>query len=72
LPLLITISDRDTALGHVLLTMRALNQNRDLLLRAIPMRAARAIVSPSPAILDEPVTPAMVAGTDSRRSEGWS
>ena len=39
------------------------------------MRAARAIVSPSPAILDDPVTLARVAGSvgdSARRGEGWS
>jgi hypothetical protein len=38
------------------------------------MRAARAIVSPLPAILDEPAAPAMVAGTigdSARRGESW-
>ena len=67
------ISDRATALGHVLLTMRALNQNRDLLLKAIPMRAARAIVFSLSAIFAEAVTPAMVAGAigdSARRGEG--
>jgi hypothetical protein len=50
--------------------MRALNQNRDFLFRAIPMRAVRAIVSPLPAILDAPAALAMLAGVvgDSARA----
>jgi len=35
------------------------------------MRAARAIISPLPAILNEPAAPATVAGESARRSEGW-
>jgi hypothetical protein len=35
------------------------------------MRAARAIVSPLPAILDERVAPATVAGDSARRGEAW-
>jgi hypothetical protein len=66
------ISDCAAAPGHALLTMRTLNQNRDLLLRATPMRAARAIVSALPAILDEPVAPVAGAiGDNAHRGESW-